>query len=105
MAIPGQTVGQRCDPSPLIWRLVRFQQQHQARVIAQKGRQDLPHSRSRRVSAPIGDSERYQQAFIMKFVEIKSFSANVSATSTERRIPVSSKSKSAVFSFSTNAHL
>jgi len=71
VATPGQAIGQRHDSPLLSWSPACFQQEHQARVIAQQGHQDFQHDRSRRLCDPVGGSERYQQAFIMKFVKIK----------------------------------
>jgi hypothetical protein len=71
VATLGQAIGQRPDPPLLTWSLGCFQQEHQTGVIAQQGRQDLQHDRSRRLCDPVGGAERYQQAFVMKFVKIK----------------------------------
>jgi hypothetical protein len=71
VATPGQAIGQRRYPPLLTCSLTCFQQEHQAGVIAQKGRQALQHDRARRLCDLVGGSERYQQAFVMKFVKIK----------------------------------
>jgi hypothetical protein len=71
VATPGQAPGQRHGSPLLTYSLAGFQQEHQAGVIAQKGRQDLQHDRLRRLCDPVSESERYQQAFVMKFVKIK----------------------------------
>ena len=71
VSTPSQLVGQRGDPPLLACSRVRFQQEHQAGVIAQEGCQHLYHCRPRRLSNPVGGAERHEQAFVMKFVEIK----------------------------------
>jgi hypothetical protein len=71
VATSGQLVGQRCNSPLLAYSLACFQQEHHARVITQEGRQHLHHCRPRGLSDPVGGSKRKDQAFFMKFVEIK----------------------------------
>jgi hypothetical protein len=71
VATPGQALGQRRASPLLTCSLADFQQEHQAGVIAQQGRQNLQHHRLRWLCNPVGGAERYEQAFVMKFVKIK----------------------------------